>query len=151
MQRRGRPTKKRKGNISGLKNQGASPVSSCSSNDRSASPASGLYQQQVILDTSDNGQSQSLLDSTRVNWEEEEMGLLNSDLDDGLQLDVWDDENLAEILDEMTRKADEADGDWLPLRLREQQTWRKGEYTALQNLKYQAYGLTMHISTPNGI
>ena len=43
--------------------------------------------------------------------------VLDSDIDDQMDLDIWDDEDLAEMLEETLRKADAEDCDWLPLRL----------------------------------
>ena len=54
--RKGRPTKKKKRNISGLKNQNASLIPSYDSSPRSTSPAP----QPIVPD------------STRTNWEEED-------------------------------------------------------------------------------
>ena len=109
--RKGRPTKKKKRNISGLKNQNASLIPSHNSSPtRSTSPAP----QPIVPD------------STRTNWEEEDAAPLDSDLDDQMELDIWDDEDLAEKLEEMLRKADAEDCDWLPQRL-QQQNQRKGE------------------------
>ena len=119
--RRGRPAKKKKGNISGLKNQTVSPASvpspshDSSHQSTSESPAASERQHTILPD------------STRINWEEEDVAPLDSDLDDQTELDIWDDEDLAEKMEEMLRKADEKDCDWLPPRLQIQQNRRKGE------------------------
>jgi hypothetical protein len=59
----------------------------------------------------------------------------DSDLDDQMELDIWDDEDLAENLEEMLRKADVEDRDWLPPRLQQQQNQRKGECNGLQIIR----------------
>ena len=82
MMKRGHP-KKSKGNISGLKNQKASPVPSHPSSRQSASPASGFDQDsggRIVAEASHHIAFDC--DSTRINWEEEDMAPLNSDLDD---------------------------------------------------------------------
>ena len=116
--RRGRPPKKKGGNISGLKNQKASPIPSPSlshdSSPRSTSPAPNAKPHPIVLD------------STRINWEEEDV-VLDSDIDDQMELDIWDDEDLAEMLEEMLRKADAEDCNLLPLRLQRQQNQKKCE------------------------
>ena len=70
--RKGRPTKKKKRNISGLKNQNASLIPSYDSSPRSTSPAP----QPIVPD------------STRTNWEEEDVAPLDSDYDDQMELDI---------------------------------------------------------------
>ena len=84
--RRGCPAK---GNILGLKNQTVSPVPSQDSSYQSTSlTASGFDQQDIIVD---ERQHPILPDSTRTNWEEEDVVPLDSDLDDQMELDIWDD------------------------------------------------------------
>jgi hypothetical protein len=114
--RKGRPAKRKKRNISGLKNQNASLIPSHDSSPRSTSP--GIAPPQPIV---------TVTDSIRTNWEEEDSAPLDSDLDDQLELDIWDDEDLAEKLEEMLMKADVEDCDWLPPRLQQQKNQRKGE------------------------
>ena len=84
--RGGRPTKKIKRNISGLKNQNVSPIASHDSSPGSTSPASalGVRPQPIVPD------------STRIDWEEEDVAPMDSDLDDQMELDIWDDEDLVE-------------------------------------------------------
>ena len=52
---------------------------------------------------------------------------MDSDLDDQMELDIWDDEDLAEKLEMLLRKADVEDGDWLPPWLQQQKNLKKGE------------------------
>ena len=58
---------------------------------------------------------------------------LDSDIDDQMELYIWDDEDLAEMLEEMLRKADAKDCDWLPLRLQQQQNQKKVSANALMD------------------
>ena len=100
--KRGRPAKRKKGNISGLKNQKVSPIPSPSPS-HDSSPASGS------TSPAPSARPNPIVpDSTRTNWEEEDMAPLDSDLDDQMELDIWDDEDLAEELEKMLRKAEAA-------------------------------------------
>lgn len=122
--KRGRPHKKPRGNISGLKNQKASPVPSQDSSHQSASPTGSGFDQQQDIDFEER--HHITFDGTRINWEEEDTAPLDSDIDDQMELDIWDDEDLAEKLEEMMRKSDEKDCDWLSPRLQQQHNQRKG-------------------------
>ena len=82
--RGGRPTKKIKRNISGLKNQNVSPIASHDSSPGSTSPAPSVRPLPIVPD------------STRIDWEEEDVAPMDSDLDDQMELDIWDDEDLVE-------------------------------------------------------
>ena len=84
--RRGRPTKKIKRNISGLKNQDVSSIASHDSSPGSTSPAPGpgVRPQPIVPD------------STGIDWEEDDVAPMDSDLDDQMELDIWDDEDLVE-------------------------------------------------------
>lgn len=125
--------KKQKRNISGLRNQSlASATPSGASTGRSSgSPVSGLEQQTSSVPAES---FQVLFDSTRVDWEKEDEGPTESDVDDEMGLDVWDDEVLAENLVAMVRKVDGDDDDWLPPRVRKEQSRRKGKCMNVKNL-----------------
>ena len=81
--RRGRPTKKIKRNISGLKNQDVLSIASHDSSPGSTSPAPGpgVRPQPIVPD------------STGIDWEEDDVAPMDSDLDDQMELDIWDDED----------------------------------------------------------
>ncbi|KAF8159741.1 hypothetical protein B0H34DRAFT_674049 [Crassisporium funariophilum] len=101
-----RPSKKQKKNLTGLWNQSlVSSTPSGASTGRSSSSASGLEQQLTVTPES----FQVIFDSTRVDWEKEEEAPTDSDVDDEMGLDTWDDKDLAETLAEMTRKAADKD------------------------------------------
>ena len=53
--------------------------------------------------------------SMRVNWEEEDTSLLESDVDDEVELDIWDDEDLGQRLVDLMKKTDDENSEWLPL------------------------------------
>ena len=55
------------------------------------------------------------------------MTCLDSNVDDQMELNIWDDDDLAEKLEEMIRKSNEKDCNWLPPRLQGQQNQSKGE------------------------
>ena len=96
--RRGHPAKKKRGNISGLKNQKISPVPSHDSSYQSTSPAAsglGFDQQDITVDK----RQPILPDSTRIDLEERDAVPTGSDLDDQMELDIWDDEDLAEKME----------------------------------------------------
>ena len=102
------PSKKHKQNILGLQNQSsASPTCSIPlTHNGSASPANGRLDQQVEAEPKD---FQIVFDSTRVDWQKEDGADLDSDLDDEMDLDIWDDEHLMEKLVAITKKADDED------------------------------------------
>ena len=131
MQSRGHPSKKHKRNISGLRNQ-SSPSPACSippTRNGSTSPANSGLDQQVEAEPKD---FQIVFDSTRVDWQKEDGADLDSDLDDEMDLDIWDDEHLMEKLVAITKKADDEDGEWLPPQVKKEWNQIRGEKCAMR-------------------
>lgn len=139
MKSRGRPPKKQKTNMTGLRNQSqrASPNLSGVSAGRSGSSERGLDARLIVR--TDN--ISITFDSIRVNWEEEEGAQTEvSDVDDEMELDIWDDEDLADMLEEMTKKADSKDAEWLPPRLKKEQSRRSGRCSYRRSTILLNYG-----------
>jgi hypothetical protein len=100
MKAQGRPLKKKIKNISGLQNQSKT---SPSPSDTSSNLPASIIDQQIVSPVEE---FHTVVDNTRVNWEEEEEAPTDSDDDEEMEFDVWDDEDLATRLVELTEKVE---------------------------------------------
>ncbi|KDQ24979.1 hypothetical protein PLEOSDRAFT_1107899 [Pleurotus ostreatus PC15] len=114
MKRRGRPPKRVKQNIIGLRNQSDSVSVS-------PSPAASDQEGREIIPelVLESDGLQVIFDSVRVSWEQEDDAWDQSDIDEETELDRMADEELARKLADMAEEADAADGEWLPPQLRQ--------------------------------
>ena len=121
MKRRGRPPKRVKQNIIGLRNQSDSASVS-------PSPAASDQEGREIIPelVSESDGLQVIFDSVRVSWEQEDDTWDESDVDEETELDRMADEELARKLADMAEEADAADGEWLPPGLRQPVRTAKG-------------------------
>lgn len=126
--KRGRPSKRAKKNISGLRNQ---PSQASTALSASPSPVASVVNSRA---SSVSGSRLPAppeeipvhLDSLRVDWagEDEED---NTDVDDELDDDGWDDEEFGMRLAEMAEREDGKDSDWIPAKLKAKIMKKKGE------------------------
>ena len=122
---RGRPAKRRKPNISGLRNVGST----------TESPSLSVHSPMntnvdTNHDNSDNefGELAIQFDSARVDWEREDRYGSESDIGSNeniTDLDDLEDEEFTQRLVEMAMIADENDTDWVPARLRTKERVKK--------------------------
>lgn len=110
MKARGRPPKKRRYNLSNLRNQPVTGSESISEPEGSRAHSAG----ETAEDTTNNLRVRTMPDSMRVDWEAEDAASDGSDIDEELELDDLDDEVFAEKLERMLAGEDINDGEWLP-------------------------------------
>ncbi|KAJ7782002.1 hypothetical protein DFH07DRAFT_764993 [Mycena maculata] len=132
--------KKKRTNVSGLRNQGSNRSSPAVSAPSTAPPSPSLEPAEPLLGANpdqsdseiatDDEEQYTMFDSLRNDWEAEERALTNSDIDSELGSDAdWDmdEEEGLESMKALARQVDPTDdGEWLPLKqVRENQQKRE--------------------------
>lgn len=138
--------KKKRTNVSGLRNQGSNRSSPAASAPSTAPPSPSPEPAEPLLGatpdqsdsepaTDDEERCTTMLDSLRNDWEAEEKALTNSDIDSELDSDAdWDmdEEEGLESMKALARQVDPTDdGEWLPPKQVRENQQKRGECVEL--------------------